>query len=111
MTKEELLKLVDAGFTASEIRLMARADEAPKEEPKEAPKAEAKEEPKAEAKEEPKADPVLAAIEKLTGAVQAMNMRNNVFGEMTSQPSADDVLRAVYYPDSVRNGVIIGGDI
>ena len=46
MNGEEVLKLIDAGFTADEIRKMSEVKEPPKDEPKdEPPKDEPKEEP------------------------------------------------------------------
>ena len=46
------------------------------------------------APENPQADPVLAAIEKLTGAVQAMNIRGRSM-DLPRAESADDILASV----------------
>ena len=57
MEFEKVMKLIDAGFTADEIRAMNAKAEAPKETPKEAPKEAPKETPKEAPKEAPKETP------------------------------------------------------
>ena len=113
---EEVMKLLNAGFTADEIRQLAlspkdqkpKGDPAPKKDPKPAadpdPKEDPKEDPKPAAdpapKEDPKpaADPVLAAIERLTGSFNAFVSRSTGLDELPSddpERSAEKILQEV----------------
>jgi wobble nucleotide-excising tRNase len=85
MTVNEIIKLLDAGYTRDEIQKM----EEPKPEVKPEEKQEVKPEEKQEVKPEEKADPVLAELQKLTKAVYAMNVMSS---EQPKQKSADDAL-------------------
>lgn len=99
MDKELIKKLSKAGVSAEVIiALMLDEDEKPQSEQKPEPKPE---QPKPEPKpEQPAAvgnDAILAAIEKLTGAVQAANIRN--MGGSTPKPeTADEVLAQIINP-------------
>lgn len=96
MDKELIKKLSKAGVASDVIlALMLDEDETPE------PKAEPAPQPEPEKKpEQPAAvgnDAILAAIEKLTGAVQAANIRN--MGGSTPKPeTADDVLAQIINP-------------
>ena len=110
---EEVMKLLNAGFTADEIRQLAlspkedpkpAADPAPKEDPKPAADPAPKDDPKPAAdpapKEDPKpvADPVLAAIERLTGSFNAFISRSTGLDKLPSddpEKSAEQILQEV----------------
>lgn len=97
MDKALIKKMAEAGVDPNVIVRLLLDDE-----PETVPEPEpAKEEPKTEpAKEEPKplpgTDAILAAIEKLTGAVQAANIRN--FGTEPKTETVDDILASVVMP-------------
>lgn len=84
MTVNEIIKLLDAGYTRDEIQKMEteKPEEKPVEKPEEKPKPD-------EPKPEEKTDPVLAELQKLTKAVYAMNVMSS---EQPKQKSADDAL-------------------
>lgn len=101
MDKELIKKLSKAGVSAEVIlALMLYEDEKPEQEqpkPKqEQPKPE-QEQPKPEQPAAVGNDAILAAIEKLTGAVQAANIRN-MGGSTPKQETADDVLAQIINP-------------
>lgn len=86
---EEVMKLLNAGFTADEIRQLALS---PKEDPKPAADPAHKEDPK------PAADPVLAAIERLTGSFNAFVSRSTGLDKLPSddpERSAEQILQEV----------------
>ena len=101
MDAEKVLKLIDAGFSADEIRGMlgsAPAEEAPKiqepsqpeikEEPKEAPAAT----PAPAAKEDPKEDPIAKAInEHLESIFKPIEDRFTAMAKLAGMPSLDSV--------------------
>ena len=97
----ELLKLIDAGFSADEIRamgLLAERSEDPAPEPDPAP---ADPEPKpAPADPSPALqDKVLEKLEALTGMISKALVVST--GRPTpSQDSADDILASIFYPKS-----------
>ena len=109
---EEVMKLLNAGFTADEIRKLAlspkdqkpKGDPAPKEDPKPEEDPAPKEDPKPAGdpapKEDPKpaADPVLAAIERLTGSFNAFVSRSTGRDKLPSddpERSAEQILQEV----------------
>lgn len=86
MTVEEMLKLIDAGFTAQEIKEMKNK---PAEDPAPAPDPDPKPAP---APEEPKPDPLaplLKEIQELKKAVYAVNVMTS---NQPEPKSADEVL-------------------
>lgn len=107
MNAENILKLVDAGFTKEEILALAgtaqpEEAEPPKNEP--APQPEPVKEQPAQPAPEPAADPnaaryteLLEAMQKLTGAIQAGNILNSSNRE-EPQLSAEDILAEVVNP-------------
>lgn len=100
MDKELIKKLSKAGVSSDVIlALMLDEDDKQTEQTKPEPKPE---QPKPEPKpEQPAAvgnDAILAAIEKLTGAVQAANIRN-MGGSTPKQETADEVLAQIINPD------------
>lgn len=101
MDKELIKKLSKAGVSAEVIlALMLDEDEKPEQEqPKpeqEQPKPK-QEQPKPEQPAAVGNDAILAAIEKLTGAVQAANIRN-IGGSTPKQETAEDVLAQIINP-------------
>lgn len=98
MDKELIKKLSKAGVS-SDVILALMLDEEDKPQPENNPEPAKQPEPEKKP-EQPVAvgnDAILAAIEKLTGAVQAANIRN--MGGSTPKPeSADDVLAQIINP-------------
>ena len=109
MNAENILKLVDAGFTKEEILALAGTAEPEKAEP---PKSEPAPQPEPEPEPEKPAQPdpnetryneLLAAMQKLTGAIQAGNILNSSNRE-DPQLSAEDILAEVVNPKPKRKG-------
>lgn len=99
MTTAEILKLIDAGFTKSEI---AALEKKPEEAEAEAKPEEIREEKEPEEEQKPTAEEMrynelLRAMEKLTGAIQAGNIlySNN---KDVPEKSASDILAEVLTP-------------
>ena len=92
MNVEQIIKMIDAGYTKEEIEKMTQPEPEPKTEPEPEPepKPEPKTEPKQEPKQEPVNDPVLKELQDLKKAVYAMNIMQS------SQPpkaeNVDDIL-------------------
>ena len=90
MNVEQIIKMIDAGYTKEEIEKMTQPEPEPKTEPE--PEPEPKPEPKKEQepKQEPVNDPVLKELQDLKKAVYAMNIMQS------SQPpkaeNVDDIL-------------------
>ena len=103
MNAENILKLVDAGFTKEEILALAGTaqpeeaeppkDEAPAVQPEPAPEPV---QPAADPNQE-RYDQLLEAMQKLTGAIQAGNILNSSNRE-EPQLSAEDILAEVVNP-------------
>lgn len=87
MKVEEVIKLIDAGYSKEEIDKMLQPEPDP--EPKTEPDPEP--EPKQEPKQEPAVDPVLKELQDLKKAVYAMNIMNSAQPE---HKSVDDILAA-----------------
>ena len=93
MTLEEIIKLIDAGYTKSDIEKM-QAPAAEEKEPE--PKNEKQEKPAEKPEEKkPETEPVnnqmLQELQDLKKAVYAMNIMNT---EQPAQKSVDDILAA-----------------
>lgn len=109
MNAENILKLVDAGFTKEEILALAGTAqpteaEPPKNEP--APQPEPEPEPEKPAQPDPnetRYNELLSAMQKLTGAIQAGNILNSSNRE-EPQLSAEDILAEVVNPKPKRKG-------
>lgn len=89
MKVEEVIKLIDAGYSKDEIDKMLQPEQEPK--PKTEQDPEPDPEPKTEPKKEPEVDPVLKELQDLKKAVYAMNIMNSAQPE---QKSVDDILAA-----------------
>lgn len=85
MKVEEVIKLIDAGYSKEEIDKMLQPEPEPKPDPEPEPK------PDPEPKAEPGIDPVLKELQDLKKAVYAMNIMNSAQPE---QKSVDDILAA-----------------
>lgn len=103
MNAENILKLVDAGFTHDEILALAgtaqpeeaeppKNEPAPQPEPEPAPAPAPQPDPNQE-----RYDQLLEAMQKLTGAIQAGNILNSSNRE-EPQLSAEDILAEVVNP-------------
>ena len=84
MNVEQIIKMIDAGYTKEEIEKMTQP------EPKPEPKPEPEPEPKPEAKPEPAVDPVLKELQDLKKAVYAMNIMQS--SQPPKSESVDDIL-------------------
>lgn len=94
MNIEQLIKMIDAGYTKEEIEKMTDPKQEPKPEPKaeQEPKPEpkAEHEPKPESKQEQADDPVLKELQDLKKAVYAMNIMQS--NQPPKSNSVDDIL-------------------
>lgn len=98
MDKELIKKLSKAGVS-SDVILALMLDEDEKPQPEQSPEPAPQPEPEKKP-EQPAAvgnDAILAAIEKLTGAVQASNMRSMDGGQPVRE-TADDILASLIAP-------------
>ena len=82
MNVEQIIKMIDAGYTKEEIEKMTQPEPEPKPEPK--PEA------KPEAKPEPAVDPVLKELQDLKKAVYAMNIMQS--SQPPKSESVDEIL-------------------
>ena len=105
MDVKTIMTLLEKGATMDEIRLMGLLDKPQPDKPAagardEPEKPEAKKEEKKEEKPEekkPQDDPVLQAIEKLTGTVLRF-MSGSTGRDTPAGETADEILAKVYYP-------------
>lgn len=88
MNIEQVIKMIDAGYTKDEIEQMTKPE--PNQEPKQEPNQEPKQEPKPEPKPEPAVDPVLKELQDLKKAVYAMNIMQS--SQPPKSESVDDIL-------------------
>ena len=90
MNVEQIIKMIDAGYTKEEIEKMTQPEPKPEPEPKTEPEPEP--EPKTEPKTEPKPadDPVLKELQDLKKAVYAMNIMQS--SQPPKSESVDDIL-------------------
>ena len=84
MNVEQIIKMIDAGYTKEEIEKMTQPEPEPKQEPKQEQKQEQKQEPK------PADDPVLKELQDLKKAVYAMNIMQS--SQPPKSESVDDIL-------------------
>lgn len=93
MKVEEVIKLIDAGYSKDEIdkMLQPEPESKPDPEPEQKPDPEPEPKPDPEPKPEPAVDPVLKELQDLKKAVYAMNIMNSAQPE---QKSVDDILAA-----------------
>ena len=100
MDTNNILKLIDAGFTADEIRTMMGGQKPEQEQKPEQPPQEQKPEQEQEQKpEQPqqrpdRTDEVLQAINKLTKAVQLSNVRGNEMDD-NGKPTVEESLQRI----------------
>ena len=98
MNVEQIIKLIDAGYTKDEIEKMTEPEPKPepeleaKTEPKQEPEPKPEPKPEAEPKTEPKPadDPVLKELQDLKKAVYAMNIMQS--SHPPKAESVDDIL-------------------
>ena len=113
MDAKEVLKLIDAGFTAEEIRALTSSEDKKPEQKPEQKAPEQKQEQKApEQKQEQnapdksaeenksdKSDKILEAIDKLTGSITTFMITSTGRAGNDEQASIDDVLAKILFPD------------
>lgn len=102
MRSEEVLKLIDAGFTSEEIRKMMTEETPDAQEPKQEPKQES--EAPAEDHTQPGLD-AMTALNTILGKmndkldqIQRSNIINDASSAGTDKQSADDILQELIYP-------------
>ena len=88
MNVEQIIKMIDAGYTKEEIEKMTQPEPEPKQEQKPEPKPEP--EPKKEPEPKPASDPVLKELQDLKKAVYAMNIMQS--SQPPKSESVDDIL-------------------
>lgn len=100
---EQIMKLVNAGFTADEIRKMVQPAPEPAPEPAPAP-APAEPEPvpapepaPAVPKQEPKMDAILQKIDKLTGSITMLLNRSSGTRTPDQTETVDDILAKAFF--------------
>ena len=106
MNAENILKLVDAGFTKEEILALAGTAQPTEAEPPKNEQPEPEPEPEKPAQPDPnetRYNELLEAMQKLTGAIQAGNILNSSNRE-EPQLSAEDILAEVVNPKPKRKG-------
>ena len=114
MTGDQVLKLLESGFTAEEIRKMQ--DPAP--EPQQDPEPESQPERQQEPAPEPQHDPEPSETEKRLGALetsiaklvktlQESNLRNSSFnsaGTDSLEAQTDKIMASIIRPDPIKKG-------
>lgn len=92
MNVEQIIKMIDAGYTKEEIEKMTQPEPEPKQEPEPKPEPKTEPEPKQEPKTEPKPadDPVLKELQDLKKAVYAMNIMQS--SQPPKSENVDDIL-------------------
>lgn len=111
MKIEDVLKMIDAGFTSDEIRSMMApaADPVPAADPAPAPAPAADPEPAPAAAAQPGLDAITALntiLEKMNVKLDQMQQAN-IYRDASSaggqdQPTADDITRDLIYPGSTK---------
>lgn len=116
MTNEEILMLVKAGYTKSDIEAMTPA-QAPEETAAPAAQPETKAEPAdVQADPAPAAQPetnapadvqqtILAALERLSNQMIASNINNNTQPQQPTRTAADALAEIIAPPAAKRNGL------
>ncbi len=90
MTLEQIVKLLDAGYTKEDIQKLQEPEAEPKPEPEPEPAAEPTPEPKP--KPEPEQNAVIKELQELKKAVYAMNIMQSA---QPDKASTDDILAKV----------------
>lgn len=104
MDAKEVLKLIDAGFTAEEIRALTSSEDKKPEQKPEQKAPEQKQEQNAPEKssedgKSDKSDKILEAIDKLTGSITTFMITSTGRAGNDEQASIDDVLAKILFPD------------
>lgn len=107
MNANDVMKMLEAGFTATEIRALVAANDPPAPEPEPAPEPAPEPEPAPAPAAPPEPvpagpDPVLAAIEKLTGTITGFMNRSYGVDTPDEDPQtvAEKTLRAAFYGEN-----------
>lgn len=94
MNVEQIIKMIDAGYTKEEIEKMTQPEPEPEPEPKPQPEPKTEQEPKQEPEPKPQPktaeDPVLKELQDLKKAVYAMNIMQS--SQPPKSESVDDIL-------------------
>lgn len=96
---DQIMKLVNAGFTADEIRKMVQpaSDPAPAPAPAEPEPTPAPEPAPAEPKQEPKMDAILQKIDNLTGSITMLLNRSSGTRTPNQTETVDDILANAFF--------------
>ena len=116
MTVEQVVKLLDNGFTKEDIMgLMGTGETIPKQEPAQEPKPEPQQEPEPEPQQNPEpavnfeTEKRLTSIENniinLMKAIQDQNLRNDSFGSMEDslETATDKAMASIIRPEFERS--------
>ena len=90
MNVEQIIKMIDAGYTKEEIEKMTQPEPEPKQEPEPKPEPEPKTEQEPKKEPKPADDPVLKELQDLKKAVYAMNIMQS--SQPPKSESVDDIL-------------------
>lgn len=92
MNVEQIIKMIDAGYTKEEIEKMTQPEPEPEPKPQPEPKTEQEPKQEPEPKPQPKTaeDPVLKELQDLKKAVYAMNIMQS--SQPPKSESVDDIL-------------------
>ena len=106
MNKEEILKLVNAGYTKAEIEAMS-SDQKPEEKPEEKPEVKPEEKPEVKPAETVSFTPDV--IKEFTGAINGLsdmikksNMINDGYEPKTSLEKGEEVLASLINPPAKK---------
>lgn len=96
---DQIMKLVNAGFTADEIRKMVQpaSEPAPAPAPAEPEPTPAPEPAPAEPKPEPKMDAILQKIDNLTGSITMLLNRSSGTRTPNQPETVDDILANAFF--------------
>lgn len=107
MELEKVTRLLDAGFTAEEIRQMMPPQTEPQEEPKQEPQEEPKQEPQEQPKQEPdetgkRLDAIENSIASLLKSIQQQNVKKDTMlgasDQKTMQQLTDAAMESIINP-------------
>ena len=118
MTGDQVLKLLESGFTVEEIRKMQEPAPAPEPQPEPQPEPEPQKERQQETAPEPQKDPepsetekrlgaLETSIEKLVKTLQESNLKNSSFnsaGTDSLEAQTDKIMASIIRPEPIKKG-------
>ena len=118
MTGDQVLKLLESGFTVDEIRKMQEPAPEPQQDPQPEPQKEPEPERQQETAPEPQQDPepsetekrlgaLETSIEKLVKTLQESNLKNSSFnsaGTDSLEAQTDKIMASIIRPEPIKKG-------